>query len=94
MPAYAIIPVSLQATQQAARGENRKALRKTGDPTTFLIDRNQQRRMGAAGLQAVGQVDHLLDGFKISREENNPPGLYSLMNEARSGVNDVPETRP
>jgi hypothetical protein len=27
--------------------------------------------MGAAGLQAVGQVDHLFDGLEIPGEEND-----------------------
>ena len=46
--------------------------------------------MGTAGLKPVGQIDHLFDGLEVSREENDPPGLYFLMNEARSGVIDVP----
>ena len=65
----------IAATQQVAGRENRKTRGKTGDPTTLLIDGNQQRRMGATGLEIVRQIDHLFDGFEVSREQNDTARL-------------------
>jgi hypothetical protein len=31
--------------------------------------------MGTAGLQSIGQINHLLDGFQISREQNDTARL-------------------
>ena len=31
--------------------------------------------MGATGLQIVGQIDHLLDGFQIPRKQNDTARL-------------------
>jgi hypothetical protein len=41
--------------------------------------------MGTAGLQVIGQVDHLADGFQIPREENHTAWLVLFDERSQIG---------
>ena len=61
----------MTAADQLARGKDRKALGQAGDPSSFLIDGDQQWRFLAALLEVIGQLNDLVDGLQIPREEND-----------------------